>query len=325
VRDCLTCHDPHTSDNKNQLLKPTSGEQKENLCLSCHQTGLNVPEKGSRHAALDMGCDTCHVTHKTGAEPTMDNRFHLTKAAPALCLDCHDAKDADLQKAHQNQPFATANCVECHDPHQSASPKLMAKFMHPPFEARSCDTCHAPAKDGKVVLTQADAKTSVRDLPRRQGQADRFIQGAASRRNGRLHRLPQSARQQRAWIAEDRRGEYLPGMSHRHWRFGARRRCTISRPLCRAAPHAIRRTAATSITCCGPRGTRCALSATVPIPLRSRIVPRICSPSSTAVKLPDDYYTKNKVPILPLRFGLGHPVEYHPVSDVMDPTNQARS
>ena len=42
------------------------------------------------------------------------------------------------------------------------------------------------------------------------------------------------------------------------------------------------------------------------------------------VKLPDDYYQKNKVPILPLQFGLGHPVEYHPVSDVMDPTNQSK-
>ena len=28
VRDCLTCHDPHTSENKNQLLKPTSGEKR---------------------------------------------------------------------------------------------------------------------------------------------------------------------------------------------------------------------------------------------------------------------------------------------------------
>jgi predicted CXXCH cytochrome family protein len=41
-----------------------------------------------------------------------------------------------------------------------------------------------------------------------------------------------------------------------------------------------------------------------------------------AVKLPEDYFKKNKVPILPLRYGLGHPVEDHPVSDVMDPTNQ---
>src|SRR5579863_3187676 len=77
VRDCLTCHDPHTSDFKNQLLKATSGEKKDNLCLTCHNQGENVPEKGSRHAALDMGCDSCHVTHKTGAEPTPENRFHL--------------------------------------------------------------------------------------------------------------------------------------------------------------------------------------------------------------------------------------------------------
>ena len=33
VRDCLVCHDPHTSHNKKQLLKPMSGGEKENLCL----------------------------------------------------------------------------------------------------------------------------------------------------------------------------------------------------------------------------------------------------------------------------------------------------
>src|ERR1022692_1561949 len=54
VRDCLTCHDPHTSANKNQLLKATSGEKKDNLCLTCHTQGTKVPDKGSRHAALDM-------------------------------------------------------------------------------------------------------------------------------------------------------------------------------------------------------------------------------------------------------------------------------
>ena len=39
-----------------------------------------------------------------------------------------------------------------------------------------------------------------------------------------------------------------------------------------------------------------------------------------SVKLPDDYYVKNKVVILPLKYGRGHPVSGHPVSDVMDPT-----
>jgi len=80
VRDCLTCHDPHTSDNKNQLLKPLSGGEKENLCLSCHQTGLHVSEKGSRHAALDMGCDACHLTTRPAPIPRM--RTSSTSPSP---------------------------------------------------------------------------------------------------------------------------------------------------------------------------------------------------------------------------------------------------
>jgi len=158
VRDCIKCHDPHESDNKNQLLKATSGDKGQNLCLDCHNKGLNVPEKGSRHAALDMGCDTCHVTHKTGEVGKPEFDFHLTKAAPALCIDCHDVKDAGLQKTHNNQPFEKADCTSCHDPHQSQAPKLMRQFLHPPFADKSCDTCHAAPKVGKIVLTAATAK-----------------------------------------------------------------------------------------------------------------------------------------------------------------------
>jgi predicted CXXCH cytochrome family protein len=35
------------------------------------------------------------------------------------------------------------------------------------------------------------------------------------------------------------------------------------------------------------------------------------------VKLPENYFSK--VPILPLKYGIGHPIENHPVSDVMNP------
>jgi predicted CXXCH cytochrome family protein len=158
-RDCIVCHDPHNGDNKNQLREATSGSTaKENICLGCHIIGMNVPASGSRHAALDMGCDTCHVTHKVGQAGNPEFDYHLTKAAPALCLDCHDVKDPALGKAHQNQPFANSNCLSCHDPHVSNSPKLMQAFQHPPFESRSCDTCHQAAKDGKVVLTQKNVK-----------------------------------------------------------------------------------------------------------------------------------------------------------------------
>ncbi|MGI9104277.1 MAG: cytochrome c3 family protein [Terriglobales bacterium] len=158
VRDCLKCHDPHTAANKNQLLKATSGGKDENLCLTCHSKGLDVSKAGSRHAALDMGCDTCHTTHKTGDPAKREFKYHLTKNAPALCLDCHDPKDQAIAKAHRDQPMATADCLTCHDPHQSTRPKLMQAFVHMPFAEKQCETCHQPAKGGKVVLTAASPK-----------------------------------------------------------------------------------------------------------------------------------------------------------------------
>jgi predicted CXXCH cytochrome family protein len=156
--DCLKCHNPHVSDNEKLLLKPTTGGKDENLCLSCHTKGLDVPKDGSRHAALDMGCTTCHTMHKSGERGKQEFDFHLTKSTPTLCVDCHSLDDKKLVEAHQNQPLAGADCVQCHDPHQSKSPKLLQTYLHNPFEAKMCDSCHQPAKDGKVVLTQADSR-----------------------------------------------------------------------------------------------------------------------------------------------------------------------
>jgi predicted CXXCH cytochrome family protein len=324
VRDCLACHDPHSSDNKNQLLKPMTGGEKENLCLSCHKTGLNVPEKGSRHAALDMGCDTCHLTHKTGAAPTVENRFHLTKPAPALCLDCHDAKDANLQKAHRNQPFATANCLECHDPHQSASPKLMTKFLHAPFEAKSCETCHAPMKDGKVVLTQTDVKalcvtchddkaklieTAKVPHPGAMGDCTDCHSPHASRQPG----LPKtdsvsiclgchSDIDDLQKKAVHHQPAFVEGCSVCHMPHGG-----DNDHLLRVKGNAL------CLECHGPDSA----------PQKDE-ADHLLTLFNGTVKLPEDYYQKNKVAIMPLRFGLGHPVDYHPVSDVMDPTNQSK-
>ena len=39
------------------------------------------------------------------------------------------------------------------------------------------------------------------------------------------------------------------------------------------------------------------------------------------VKLPEDYFIKNKAVVLPLKYGRGHPVDGHPVADVVDPSD----
>ncbi len=321
-RDCLKCHDPHVSDNKNQLLKATSGDQKENLCLSCHNTGLNVPEKGSRHAALDMGCDTCHVTHKTGEIGKQEFDFHLTKAAPALCIDCHDPKSADLQKTHQNQPFEKANCLTCHDPHQSAAPKLMARFTHPPFADKQCDVCHAPAKDGKVVLTQPDAKalcvtchddkaklieTAKVQHPGAAGDCTDCHNPHASKQPG----LPKTTAVEICLGCHSDISDLAKKPYHHQPAF-SQGCATCHEPHGGNNDHLLRAgtTNALCLECHGPDRA--------PKKLEAEHVLTIFNGS---IKLPEDYFSKNKVVVLPLKYGMGHPVEGHPVSDLKDPAN----
>ena len=161
VRDCLKCHNPHSSENEDHLLKPVASDRKEeNLCLMCHKVGAGLEEGGSRHAALNLGCETCHTVHKTGERGKREFDYQLKKDSPALCMDCHDTKDSGLIETHEGQLFATAGCLSCHDPHQSSRPKLMLAFLHPPLKAgrESCSSCHEPPQDGKVVLTKASPK-----------------------------------------------------------------------------------------------------------------------------------------------------------------------
>jgi predicted CXXCH cytochrome family protein len=321
VRDCIKCHDPHASANKNQLLKPITGATKsDNLCLSCHSVGMDVPKGGSRHAALDMGCDTCHVTHKTGDPTKLEFAYHLTKSTPQLCLDCHDAKDENLQKAHDNQPFATADCVQCHDPHQSTRPKLMQAFVHAPFEGGkdSCATCHQPAKDGKVVLTQATAKelcvTCHADTAEKIQKAKVQHPGAAGDctdcHNPHAGKSPGFPKPDavnvclncHSDVAEQGKKKYVHQPVFQQG-------CAICHQPHGGDNPKLLRTAKINdlcLQCHGPDAS--------PKELKSEHLVAIFDGK---VRLPENYF--REVTILPLKYGLGHPTERHPVRDVMDP------
>ena len=322
VRDCIKCHDPHQSENKNQLLKAASGDKGKNLCLDCHTQGLNVSAKGSRHAALDMGCDTCHVTHKTGDATKVEFDKHLVKAVPALCMDCHDVKDAALIKAHQGQPFATANCLQCHDPHQSALPKLMQKFTHPPFAEKSCDMCHAPAKDGKVVLINTDTRALCATChsdqaekidkakvahPGAQGECIACHNPHAGSTPGFLQPDPVTA-----CLAchSEQADQYKK--AHLHQPAFKQGCATCHEPHGGENDHLLRtkKTNDLCLECHGPDSQ--------PKKLESE---HLIALFKGTVKLPEDYFAKNKVVVLPLKYGRGHPVDGHPTSDVVDPTD----
>ena len=322
VRDCLKCHDPHVSDNKYQLLKPTSGGKGENLCLNCHTQGLNVPATGSRHAALDMGCETCHVTHKVGESGKQEFDYHLTKATPALCIDCHDAKDAALVKAHQGQPFGTANCVQCHNPHQSAQPKLMQKFTHPPFAGNQCDTCHQPAKDGKIVLTNADSKalcvtchddqakkieTAKVQHPGAQGECIACHNPHAGKTPGFIQPDPVNAC---LTCHSDQAEQHKK--KHPHQPAFEQGCATCHEPHGGDNAHLLRvaDTNTLCLECHGPDRAPAKLEAE-----------HLVTIYNGKVKLPEDYF--RMVPVIPLKYGLGHPTDRHPVSGPSEPKNPA--
>jgi len=152
---CISCHDPHGSQAAKLLRSATeSRNQAENLCLSCHTDIASQIQKKVQHAAVDMGCGTCHAVHASQPADKPEGIFHLTQAQPDLCLACHDAKDATIQKAHLGQPFATSRCSECHNPHGSDRPKLVNNYAHQPFADKQCDTCHSTPQGGKVDVNE---------------------------------------------------------------------------------------------------------------------------------------------------------------------------
>jgi predicted CXXCH cytochrome family protein len=319
VRDCVKCHDPHVSDNKFQLRKATSGDQKENICLTCHTVGLNVPAKGSRHAALDMGCETCHLTHKTGERGALEFDYHLTKATPSICIDCHDGKDAGLQKAHQNQPFGTANCISCHDPHQSASPKLLQAFVHPPFADKQCEMCHAPAKDGKVVLAQQDIKAicgTCHDDKLKQIETSKVQHPGAAGDCTDCHNphaskypaLPKTNPVDICLTCHSVQADMMKTAKALHQPVFAQGCGTCHEPhggdrakLLRAEGNAL------CLECHGPDAK--------PAKVKDATLITIFGGK---VQLPEDYFAKNEVFILPLKNGKGHPTPSHPTEDIRD-------
>ncbi|MBN8217138.1 MAG: cytochrome c3 family protein [Spirochaetes bacterium] len=117
-------------------------------CTDCHS---NTGKGAFVHAAVELGCDQCHVApHADAAKPVLSLKTNMT----ALCAGCHEQAATGkhitaglLAKAHPVQgkvsPLkkgAEFSCVTCHEPHKSAHPKLMvsAALSGP----KRCAACH---------------------------------------------------------------------------------------------------------------------------------------------------------------------------------------
>jgi predicted CXXCH cytochrome family protein len=197
----------------------------------------------------------------------------------------------------------------------------MAKFVHPPFGDKQCEACHAPAKDGKVVLTQASAKAicvtchsekaeqidkSKVPHPGAAGDCTDCHSPHASREPG----LPKTTAVEICLGCHSDIADLAKKPVHHQPAF-SQGCATCHEPHGGSNDHLLR--AKGNALC-----LECHGADAVPQKLEAQHVLTIFNGK---VKLPEDYYQKNKVAILPLRYGLGHPTEGHPVSDVMNPAD----
>jgi predicted CXXCH cytochrome family protein len=151
--DCLTCHEElkkqkvvhaalemgctacHTGIDAKSVPHSITGTLSKGLsadppglCFGCHDKAPFTLKK--THAALGMGCTSCHNPHSSSQAKL------LVSEPPEVCFACHDRSAFSHGVVHP--PVADGLCLSCHNPHASDQPNLLIKK---PYEL--CLDCHA--------------------------------------------------------------------------------------------------------------------------------------------------------------------------------------
>lgn len=128
---------------KNPGSKTVPSEEKNALCLTCHEGGKRMQWSLSLHASRDTACTSCHKVHDSH-DPVRDK---TTQAD--VCFNCHKEQRAQINRPYRHPiPEAKVVCSDCHNPHGSVGPKLMVRDN----VNDTCYTCHME-KRGPFVRT----------------------------------------------------------------------------------------------------------------------------------------------------------------------------
>jgi len=168
MKECLLCHDPHSSNYAGLLARPP-----DRLCVFCHfnfQKGMD--EAQSVHEPMHGNCTGCHTPHGGTAG------LLVAESGPDLCAQCHGPTLERMKTAkfpHESM-ISGKTCTKCHSPHWADFPPLLkqpsmdiclgchqgpvettdgrelpavgpriesSKFVHGPIQQKDCSPCHA--------------------------------------------------------------------------------------------------------------------------------------------------------------------------------------
>jgi len=167
-RQCLTCHNPHASDNDHLTRTPV-----QILCLTCHPKIAKYYAKPNLHPPFKVGsCTSCHKPHASNFKKL------LRRPPKVLCFACHPNIAKFKLKAVKMEPFEQGQCPKCHNPHGSVNDKLLQApvptlcfrchkkigklqkkaVMMKPFRQGRCLECHWPHGSDNSKLLRAPLK-----------------------------------------------------------------------------------------------------------------------------------------------------------------------
>jgi DmsE family decaheme c-type cytochrome len=168
---CENCHGPGSAHAKAgggrgvggilsfEADDPRSAEEKNGICLACHERGQRTMWQGSIHEERGLACVNCHTVMKSVS------RKNQLKTAfePDTCFQCHKDRRAQMfRSSHMPLREGKIVCSDCHNPHGSITEALLKKdsindvcytchaekrgpflFEHEPVR-ENCDNCHDP-------------------------------------------------------------------------------------------------------------------------------------------------------------------------------------
>ncbi len=131
---------------------PRSVDERNGICLGCHQKGERTYWAGSIHETRGLACTNCHSVMKD-----VSRKHNLkTKVEAETCYQCHKIKRAQMQySSHMPIREGKLTCSDCHNPHGSVTDKLIREAS----VNDNCYKCHAE-KRGPYLWEHAPVRES---------------------------------------------------------------------------------------------------------------------------------------------------------------------
>jgi DmsE family decaheme c-type cytochrome len=115
---------------------PRPVEERNAICLGCHEKGDRTYWKGSAHENQGLACTNCHQLMEK-----VSPQHQLVKSTEVeTCFQCHKDRRAQFERpSHHPLREGDMTCSSCHNPHGSATDSLLREAS----VNETCYKCHA--------------------------------------------------------------------------------------------------------------------------------------------------------------------------------------